>query len=109
MGSEASISGRFPVKQAIINENTIASNEIVAAVASKSIRVIAIMFTVGAAANLTWLSAANPLTGAMEFADSGGLTHESELGIFWTNPGEALNLQSDSVAQISGVLTYILE
>lgn len=107
MGSEASIAGRYPVKQAVIDEATIASNEIVPAVAGKSIRVIALMFTVAGPVNLTWRSAANNLTGAMEFADSGGLTHESQDGLFWTNEGEALNLNQDAAVQVSGVLTYI--
>ena len=106
MPAEASISGRFPVKQAVIDESTIASNTIVAAVTDKSIRVIALMFTVGGPVNLTWESDTTPLTGAMEFADSGGLTHESQDGIFWTAPGEALVLTQDAAVQVSGVLTY---
>ena len=105
--NESSISGRFPVKQAVINENGIATHEIVAAVADKSIRIIALMFTVAGPVNITFQSAATPLTGAMEFADSGGLTHESQDGIMWTQPGEAFNLAADAAVLISGVVTYI--
>lgn len=111
--NESSIAGRYPVKQAIIDFNTIATHEVVAAVTdfkgqARSIRVIAVMFTVAGPVNLTWQSATTPLTGAMEFADSGGLTHESQDGIMWTAPGEALNLASDAAVQLSGVITYVV-
>ncbi len=107
MVNEASLSGRYPVKQAVISEVTIANNEIVAAVPGKSIRVVSLMFTVAAAVNIQWKSATIGISGLMEFADSGGLTHSAEDGIFWTTKGAALNLDQDAAIQVSGVLTYI--
>ncbi len=107
MDNLPSISGRFPVKQAIINEITIANNGIVAAVSGKSIRVISMMFTVAAAVDLQWKSGGAAITGLMEFADSGGMTHQSEAGIFWTAVGVALNLDQNAAIQVSGVITYI--
>lgn len=104
--SEASVAGRFPLKQAAINESGIATHEIVAAVSGKSIRVHSLMFTVGGPVNITWRSGANNLSGAMEFADSGGMAVSSEVGLMWTNPGEALNLVADAAVQISGIITY---
>ncbi len=106
--TDASISGKLPVKQAVISEVTIANNELVAAVPGKSIRVISLMFTVAAAVNIEFNSGTTQITGLMEFADSGGLTHENDNGIFWTIKGEALNLDQDAAIQISGVLTYVL-
>lgn len=105
--TQASVSGRYPLKQAIIDESTIATNEIVAAVAGKQIRVISLMFTVAGAVNLTWEDDTADITGIMEFADSGGLTHASDSGIFWTRAGEALNLTADAAVAVGGVLTYI--
>ncbi len=107
MGNEASISGIYPVKQAVISENTIANNELVAAVAGKSIRLISFMLTVDAAVNMQWKSATAARSGLMEFADSGGMTHSAQDGILWTAVGAALNLDQDSTAQVSGTLTYI--
>jgi len=104
--SDASIAGRYPLKQAVIDFATAATHEVVAAVPGKSIRVVSMFFTVGGPCNLTWQSGSTPLTGAMEFADSGGMTHESQDGIMWTTKGEALNLDSDAVVQLSGTITY---
>ncbi len=107
MVNEASLSGRYPAKQAVISEVTIANNEIVAAVPGKSIRVVSLMYTVADAVNLQWKSATTGITGLMEFAASGGLTHASQDGIFWTTKGQALNLDQDAAIQVSGVITYI--
>ncbi len=107
MGHEASIAGIYPVKQAVLSENTIANNEIVAAVPGKSIRLISIMMTVDAAIDIQWKSATVARSGLMEFADSGGLTISVKTGILWTAVGDALNLDSSTTAQVSGTITYI--
>ena len=104
---DASIAGIYPVKQVVLSEVTIANNEIVAAVAGKSIRMISMMLTVAGAVNIQWKSGTAARSGLMEFADSGGMTHSAQDGILWTAIGAALNLDADSVAQISGTLTYI--
>lgn len=107
MGHEASIGGIYPVKQAVLNENTIANNGIVAAVPGKSIRMISLMMTVDAAIDLQWKSAGAARSGLMEFADSGGMTLSVPTGILWTAIGDPLNLDSSTVAQVSGTITYI--
>ncbi len=104
---DASISGIHPVKQAVISENTIANNEIVAAVAGKSIRLISLMMTVDGAVDIQWKSATAARSGLMEFADSGGMTAESQTGLLWTAIGAALNLDQSTTAQVSGTITYI--
>ena len=107
MGNEASISGRYPVKQAIIDEVTIANNTIIAAVAGKSIRMVSMMLTVAGAVNIQWKSGTAARSGLMEFADSGGMTHAAQDGILWTAVGAALNLDQDATVQVSGTITYI--
>ncbi len=107
MGNEASISGIYPVKQAIIDEIAIANNEIVAAVTGKSIRMVSMMLTVAGAVNIQWKSGAAARSGLMEFADSGGMTHSAQDGILWTAIGAALNLDQDAAIQVSGTITYI--
>lgn len=104
-----SVSGRFPVKQVVIDEATVAAHVLVTGVANKRIRAISLLFTVAGAVNLQWLSDATPLTGVMEFADSGGMTAASDSGLFWTGAGEDLVLDIDAAVQVSGVLTYIEE
>ncbi len=107
MGHEASIAGVYPVKQQLISVVGILTADVVAAVVGKSIRVISLTFTISAATNIRWLSAANNISGLMEFADSGGLTNSEKTGLFWTNVGEALRLDVDAAATVAGVLTYI--
>ena len=105
--AEASISGIYPVKQQLISVTGITTVDVVAAVSSKSIRVISLTFTINAPANIRWLSAAANISGLMEFADSGGLTNSEKTGLFWTQVGDALRLNVDAVATVAGVLTYI--
>ncbi len=108
MVNEASLSGRFPVKQAVIAATGITTAEIVAAVPGKSIRVVTLMMTVAAATNLQFQDGDTTVrSGIMEFADSGGLTIASEDGIFWTAVGQALDLDIDAAATVGGVLTYL--
>ncbi len=108
MVNEASLSGRFPVKQAVLAATGITTAEIVPAVPGKSIRVVSLMFTVSAATNLQFQDGVGTVrSGLMEFADSGGLTLAAEDGIFWTAVGQALDLDIDAAATVGGVLTYI--
>lgn len=107
MKDHPSIAGRFPLKFAVVDENTAASNEIVAAVTSKRIRVISFFLVCSAANTVTWQSATAGLTGAMSLAANGGVSATSETGLFETDAGEALNLLSGSAQQVSGAVAYI--
>lgn len=91
---------------AVINESTAASNEIVAAVAGKRIRVVNVALVCSAANVVTWQSAATAITGPMSFAANGGYTAESDTALFETVAGEALNLLSGSAVQVSGHILY---
>ncbi len=104
---EASIFGRYPVKQQVIDTTGIITEDLVAAVSSKSIRVISLLFTVNGPTNIRFLSAAANISGLIEFADSGGMTIAVKTGVFWTQVGDALRLNVDAAVLMSGVLTYI--
>ena len=104
---DASIAGIYPVKQVVLSESTIANNEIVAAVAGMSIRMISMMLTVDGAVDIQWKSGTVARSGLMEFADSGGMTAESQTGLLWTAVGAALNLDQSATVQVSGTITYI--
>lgn len=104
---EASIFGRYPVKQIELSSTGIITEDVVAAVPTRSIRVVSLMLTISAATNIRWLSAAANISGLMEFADSGGLTHSEKTGIFWTQVGDALRINVDAAATVAGTLTYI--
>lgn len=91
---------------AVINESTQASNEIVAAVAGKKIRVVSVVLVCSAANVVTWQSAATAISGPMSFAANGGYALASEAPLFETVAGEALNLLSGSAVQVSGHILY---
>lgn len=91
---------------AVINESTAASNEIVAAVANKRIRVVNVVLVCSAANVVTWQSAATAISGPMSFAANGGYALESDTALFETVAGEALNLLSGSAVQVSGHILY---
>ena len=92
------------------------STQIVAAVAGLKIRVTSCTFVCGAATNVAWLSAANPIlpsSGAgMPFGGAGaGLECDRNAGNGWlmeTNAGEALNMQQSAVTRVIGSLNYKL-
>ena len=82
----ATLRGRYPVKRAVVNESTAASNEIVAAVSGKSIVVVGVTILVAASVVLTWQTAAVALSGAMTVAT--GMTDQNVYtGLFETVPG----------------------
>lgn len=104
--NEPTLSGRYPLKQAVINKATATSSAIVAAVAGKSIRVISLVMVSAASVVATWEDGdGTDRTGPMTV--NGVLTANSENGLFWTAPGEALNLLLGTAVQVSGVLTYV--
>lgn len=99
--------GELPVKFAEIDENSTGSQEIVAAVTGKKIRVVSFFLVVSDAQTLTWQSSSTGLTGAMAFAANGGMATGSEMGLFETQEGEALNLLLGSAVQVSGAVSYV--
>lgn len=102
MGYEAS----GPIKQAKIS--LAASGDLVAAVAGKSIRVLAYSIVAAGAVTAKFQSGgATDLTGAMSMITGTPLAPgESLAGHFQTVAGEKLNLVLGSSVQVSGHLTY---
>jgi len=100
------------VKRAVINENTIANNEIIALVAGKKICIVNLAFTVDAEADIYLNSDANHMSGPMDF----GGTNEpkgfvSNHGNFplKTLAGEGFFIESDTTAWIQGYVIYYEE
>ncbi len=92
------------------------STQVVAAVTGLKIRVVSCTFTAGAATNLIFLSAANPVLpptgGGMPFGGAGGgLESDRSAGNGWlmeTNAGEGLFLQQSASTRLVGSLNYKL-
>ncbi len=89
-----------------------ASNEIVALVASKKIRVLAYVLVCGHTSAMTaqWKAdGGSDLSGAMTLAPDGGggTAGYNPVGWFETGAGQALDLDLGTTAQVSGHLTYI--
>lgn len=98
------------VKQAKIDTASAGANELVAAVAAKKIRVIALTLVCAAAQAVTFKTATTALTGAMSFAANGGMDINRTPPNYFleTVAGEALNLTLANAVQVSGTLNYIL-
>lgn len=96
-------------KFAVISAASATDNEIVAAVASKKIRVLSYALVCAAANTVTWKSAtAGNISGSMSFAANGGISApENKYGHFQTTAGEALELTLSAAEQVSGHLTYV--
>ena len=97
------------VKKAVINVATAATHEIVAAVTGKKIQVRTIALTVGGEVNLTWLSAAVPISGAMDFGGTSeprGMCPNLGKYPLETTVSEALQLTLSAAIQVSGWVTY---
>lgn len=96
-------------KFASIDVATSGDNTIVAAVASKKIRVLEYAIVCAAATTVIWKSAtAGAITGDMSFAANGGIaTPFSPLGKFETTAGEALVLNLSAANAVSGHLVYV--
>lgn len=95
-------------KYAIISDAASGSNEVVAAVTGKKIRVLAYTLITDDAVTATWRSAANAISGAMEFAANGGASPAfCPVGHFETVAGEALNINLSGAVGVRGHLTYV--
>lgn len=88
------------------------SNQIVAAVTGKKIRVVSYVLVCTAAESVTWRSGSSPnLSGAMSFAASAGVSsHYCPLGLFQTASGSALNLVlTNGGSVVAGHLVFVLD
>lgn len=90
------------------------SNEIVAAIAGKRIRVVGYSVVASGSVSITWQSAGTAISGAMALAANGAvasavstLAPGGVFGVLQTEPGEALNLDMDSATAVGGHLVYV--
>lgn len=98
------------IKEAVINKSTSGDSTIVAAVTSKSIRVVALHFIAAGQVQVTWKSNSTALTGAQSFAGNSGINLTGGgVPVLSTAAGEALVLNLSSAIQVSGRLSYIEE
>jgi len=96
------------VRYAQIPQTVAGTTSLVAAVAGKKIVVLNYAVTLSAAGTLKFQSAANDITGAMDFAAQGGaVCPTTEAGWMETNPGEALGIVSTGGAA-RGHIAYTL-
>ena len=104
------MSSLTPVYTAVISENAIADNEVVAAVAGKQIKVLSLVLVCSGGANTcTWKTAATAISGAMSFAVNGGYSlGDGTTPVLVTNNGEALNLALTAATLVGGHVSYVL-
>ena len=94
---------------AVISENTAATHELVAATAGQKIHVVNLFFTVEGEQDLTFLSAADPLTGVMPFGAVGepkGAMIPLGIGPLVCESGEAFNMTLSQAILVSGFCTF---
>ena len=97
-------------KFAAINASTSGDNTLVAAVASRKIRVLALMLIVGGTVNVRFESGAGgtALTGQMELTAQSGFTLPfSPVGWFETASNTLLNLELSGAVSADGCVVYI--
>ena len=100
------------IRKAVINKATAATHELIAAVAGSKISVVSIAFTVAGEVNITFLTAATALSGAMDFGGTSeprGIAHNFGSCPLQTGEGEAFNMTLSAAVQVSGMITYYLE
>ncbi|MBA7704691.1 hypothetical protein ES703_113509 [subsurface metagenome] len=99
----------WEVKRAVINENTIANNEVVALVAAHKICIVNLAFTVDAEANISLNTNDVPITGLMDFGAAneprGFVSNHGNFPLK-TLLGEAFKIQSSTTARIAGYVIY---
>jgi hypothetical protein len=87
-----------------------ATGTIVALVAAKKIRVVALQLTASAGVNVKWQSHVTPtdITGLAYFAANGGyVLPYNPAGWFQTIAGEALDINLSAAVAVGGSLTYV--
>jgi len=97
-----------PIKRAVINENTAASNAIIALVAGRQIVLTKIVLVTTAAQNITLQSVdatptATAMSGAMAFGSNGGLAIDCKIEL---PTAEAFNILQSAAVQLSGWVEY---
>ena len=100
------------IRRAVINKATAATHELIAAVSGSKISIVSLALTVGGEVNITFLSAATALSGAMDFGGTDeprGIAHSFGSCPLQTEEGEAFNMTLSTAVQVSGMLTYYLE
>jgi len=89
-----------------------ASNEIVAGVAGKQIKITNLAFTVFGETNITLQSAGDAISGAMDFGaadEPRGMVQHFGDSPLETVAGEAFNILASAAVQVSGYVTYYIE
>lgn len=95
--------------QAIITASTSGNTQVVAAVASKIIRVLSYNYTCNGTVNVKFQSNTTDKSGLGYFvANTGKVCNWNPDGWFQTNSGEALNINLSGNVAVGGELTYIL-
>ena len=97
------------LESAVISENTAATHEIIAATAGKKIHVINLVFTVAGEVDITFLTAATPLTGVLDFGAAGeprGAVIPLGIGPLVCETNEAFNMTLGQAILVSGFCTY---
>ncbi len=95
---------------ATISGATSGNNEVVAAVATRKIRVIGFFLVAITAVTVRFESSAggDALTGVMSMGATGVLSATNPLGLFETVAGENLNMELGAAVQVSGAVAYVL-
>lgn len=106
----ANLNKEFKPRFAVISENTIADNELVAAVSGKKIRVLHyIVNAAGGANTITFKSASTAISGAIDVGDNVTISAQCEpYGVLETAAGEALNMGQSAATLVAGHLVYVL-
>jgi len=100
------------IRRAKIDAATAATHALIAAVSGAKISVVSLALTVAGDVNITFLSAATALTGAMDFGGTDeprGMTHHFGDYPLQTAEGEAFNMLLSAAVQVSGMITYYLD
>jgi hypothetical protein len=99
------------LQNAVIDTASSGDNTIVAADATKKIKVVSYSIVVSAAVSVRWKSGATSKSGAMAFAANGGIALAGNVNapLFETAVNNALVLNLGSANQASGHVAYFLE
>ena len=111
VGDRVSINGReLSPMRATFDENTIATHEVVAAVAGKKLRVVSALLGSAGSNTAIWKSDSTVISPAFPLsADSGYVLPEAPvLGHFETAAGEPLQLELTAAERVAGHLTYLV-
>ena len=102
------VTGNGEIKRAAIS-GAAANNELVAAVAGKKIRVLALTVIALTSVGIRFEdgSGGTALTGVMTVADNGAIAFSyTPMGWFETSVNTALNMELSGTVQVSGALIY---